>query len=152
LQTTLENDGGYYLNDTVNKFISGALTTPDTSSHSTLEPRQLFFTSSGRIGVILHISQDISIHMTELQRNMAQVVHGHGGLSHSKFRALKSRKDRSDTEASSFGFLDGDFLERFLTLPSNIADEIMQGKNRAERLTMSKENIQQFLERLQRLH
>jgi len=153
LQTTLERDGGYYLNDTVNKFVSGALTT-DTSGHATLEPRQLFFTSSGRIGVVLHMSQEVSIHMTELQRNMAQVIHGHGGLSHPKFRALKNHKGLSNTEASSFGFLDGDFLERFLTyLPSsNIADEIMQGKNKAERLTMSKENIQQILERLRRLH
>jgi len=47
LQTTLERDGGYYMNDMVNKFVSGALTTPDTSGHATLAPKQLFFTSSG---------------------------------------------------------------------------------------------------------
>lgn len=73
-----------------------------------------------------------------------------------RFRALKNHGARgcSDTEVSSFGFLDGDFLERFLTFSpsSNIADKIMQGKNKAERLTMSKEDIQHVLERLQRLH
>ena len=49
-----------------------------------LQPKQLFFTSSGRIGVVVDIGAEMSLHMTELQRNMAQVITPTGGLSHTK--------------------------------------------------------------------
>lgn len=92
--------------------------------------------------------------MTELQRNMAQVIPATGGLSHSKFRAPRNRRGRSDVEESAIGFLDGDFLERFLTLPhsSGTMDKIMKGISQAERLTLPREKIQKVLERLQSLH
>jgi len=57
-------------------------------------------------------------------------------------------------EESAIGFLDGDFLERFLTLPhsSGAMDKIMKGISQAERLTLPREKIQKVLERLQSLH
>lgn len=74
----------------------GALTTPDTPGHATLEPKQLFFTSSGRIGVIMDMSSEISIHITELQRNMSHVVHGAGGHSHTKYVSNSSSSAFTD--------------------------------------------------------
>lgn len=61
---------------------------------------------------------------------------------------------RYDAEASSFGFLDGDFLERYLDLPSSSSavDKIMNGNYEPERLRLSREKIQKILERLQSLH
>jgi DNA damage-binding protein 1 len=64
--------------------LKGTLTSPDKSDDATLQPNQLFFTASGRIGVVLDMGTEISLHMTELQRNMAQVVTSPGGLSHTK--------------------------------------------------------------------
>jgi len=92
--------------------------------------------------------------MTELQRNMAQVIPSVGGLSHTKFRAPRNRRGRTDAEESAIGFLDGDFLEQFLTFPhiSGIIDEIMQGTSQAERLALPRDKIQKVLERLQSLH
>lgn len=64
----------------------GALTSPDVSNIGTLEPKQLFFASSGRIGVIIDIDPELSLHMTELQRNMEQTIASSGGgLSHTAY-------------------------------------------------------------------
>jgi hypothetical protein len=49
-----------------------------------LEPEELFFTSSGRIGVIVNAASEISLHLTELQRNMAAVIPAVGGTSHAR--------------------------------------------------------------------
>jgi DNA damage-binding protein 1 len=57
---------------------------PDKSDDAMLQPKQLFFTASGRIGVVLDMGPEMSLHMTELQRNMAQVITCPGGLSHTK--------------------------------------------------------------------
>jgi DNA damage-binding protein 1 len=55
---------------------------------------------------------------------------------------------------SAVGFLDGDFLERFLTFSnsSKTVDAIIQGASQAERLTLPREKLQKVLERLQSLH
>jgi hypothetical protein len=66
-------------------FFQGALTSLDKSDDAMLQPKQLFFTASGRIGVVLNMGPEISLHMTELQRNMAQVIPSVGGLSHTKY-------------------------------------------------------------------
>ncbi len=50
-----------------------------------MQPEELFFTSSGRIGVIVDVKRnDVSLHLTELQRNLAAVIPGVGGTSHTR--------------------------------------------------------------------
>lgn len=63
---------------------SGALTSLDVSSDIPLEPKQLFFTSSGRICVIIDVGGDLSLHLTCLQRNMASVIKGAGSATHTQ--------------------------------------------------------------------
>jgi DNA damage-binding protein 1 len=61
------------------------LTSPDISSDIPLEAKQIFFTSSGRIGVVVDITDDqLSLHLTALQRNMANISKGAGGTSHAR--------------------------------------------------------------------
>lgn len=71
-----------------------------------------------------------------------------------RFRAPKNNRGRSDSEATSFGFLDGDFLERFLLFKEDrqALDQIMEGQSEPERLTISVQRIQRVLERLQSMH
>jgi len=71
-----------------------------------------------------------------------------------RFRAPKNNWGRSDSEATSFGFLDGDFLERFLLFIDDrqALHQIMQGQSEPERLTISVQRIQRVLERLQSMH
>jgi len=63
----------------------GSLTELDKSNELTFEPEELFFTSSGRIGVIIDAPKATSLHLTELQRNMAAFIPGVGGVSHTRF-------------------------------------------------------------------
>ncbi|CCM01903.1 uncharacterized protein FIBRA_03974 [Fibroporia radiculosa] len=148
-RSTLERNGSYYLGDMVNKFLRGSLTNIDISERKSIEPKHLFFTSTGRIGVILEMNDKISLHMTGLQRNMGKRIIGPGGVHHATFRAPANSKGHSDAEAA-FGFLDGDFLEQYL----GYADytDLLQGDMDAEQVTMSHSQIQDVLEQLQSLH
>jgi len=153
LETTLKRDGSFYLGDMVNKFIAGALDSSDPSEGEVLEARQLFFTASGRIGVIVDVDQATSLQLTGLQRNMSLVTVPIGRLTHTTFRAPRNRRGRSDAEAASVGFLDGDYLERYLDIQSKqILAQIMQGGGEAERLAITQEALSKILERLRSLH
>lgn len=105
----LECNGNYHIADLVTKIIRGvfsslyrhlfrlskekwlsnsllgSLTELDNSNELTLEPEELFFTSSGRIGVIVDAPKTTSLHLTELQRNMAAFIPSVGGISHTRF-------------------------------------------------------------------
>jgi DNA damage-binding protein 1 len=85
---------------------------------------------------------------------MPYLSHYEQTLTWVRFRAPRNNRGHSDSEESSVGFLDGDFLERFLTFPhsSSTVDDIMKGTSQAERLTLPQEKIQKILERLQSLH
>ncbi|KAH7910836.1 CPSF A subunit region-domain-containing protein [Hygrophoropsis aurantiaca] len=154
LQTTLERDGNYHLGDLVNKFVPGSLTAYETSNDITLSPKQLFFTSSGQIGVVIDVADELALHLTALQRNLSNFYSRRRGANHTRFRAPKSAIGRSDAETTSYGFLDGDFLEHFLQYSGSLETqrEIMQGQSEPETLTISMDRLSKVLERLQSMH
>ncbi|PCH40170.1 hypothetical protein WOLCODRAFT_67201 [Wolfiporia cocos MD-104 SS10] len=145
----LDRDGSYHLGDVVNKLLPGGITSTDTTGNSTVHPRHLFFASTGRIGAILEMSDDISLHLTALQRNMAKTIIGPGDTHHTNWRAPVTSRGRSDAE-SAFGFLDGDFIEQWLT--SSNPNQYLEGEIDAERVTLPPSQIQDVLEKLQSLH
>ena len=71
-----------------------------------------------------------------------------------RYRAPKHNAGRTDLEATSVGFLDGDFLELFLQYMTDEESlkQIMEGKSEPERLTVTPERLQRVLEGLQSLH
>jgi len=71
-----------------------------------------------------------------------------------RYRTPKNVRGRSDAEVSSFGFLDGDFLERFLQYPRDSKElkQIMDGESEPEKLTITEDDIQKALERMQSMH
>ncbi|KAG6837618.1 hypothetical protein H0H93_006139 [Arthromyces matolae] len=153
-RSILECDGNYYLADFVTKFTRGSLTSDSTMSTS-LEASQTFFTSSGRIGVIVEVTDaTLALNLTALQRNLAAVLTGIGGESHTRFRAPKNIKGRTDADPAAYGFIDGDFLERFLHhLGSpDVIEKVMAGHSDPERLLISVEEIQSVLENIQSFH
>ncbi|TFK70374.1 hypothetical protein BDN72DRAFT_542903 [Pluteus cervinus] len=154
-RSVLERNGEYHLADLVTKFIRGSLLSSDMSNDGVFEPKQLFFTSSGRIGVIIDVgNEQTALHLTALQRNLSTVVEGVGGVSHARFRAPKTTHGRSDADAASIGFLDGDYLEQFLGIlgsPQDVA-KVVSGRSEPERITTPSEDLQQLLERLQNMH
>lgn len=135
-------------------FIPGALSVEQTKE-SKFNPEAVFFTSSGRIGIISDIRDpDLSLHLTRLQSNLVSVIPGVGNQSHTKFRAPKNTRGPSDADNAAFGFLDGDFLEQFLGLhdsPDRLK-KALEGGSEPERLKLSQEQITKILEELQSLH
>ncbi|KDR82646.1 hypothetical protein GALMADRAFT_837022 [Galerina marginata CBS 339.88] len=151
----LETVGSFHLADMVSKFLRGSIAPVDKTEESRLNPEVIFFTTSGRIGVITDVQDnELSIHLTELQRNLAAMISGLGAPSHTRFRAPKNTRGISDADGSAYGFVDGDFLELFLGLIGNPEqlNKVMKGGSAPEELKMSVEDISKFLEQLQGLH
>ncbi|KAF8908996.1 CPSF A subunit region-domain-containing protein [Gymnopilus junonius] len=152
----LEAVGSFHLADMATKFLRGSISAMDKSQETNkLSPEVIFFTSSGRIGVVTDIQDnELSLHLTELQRNLASVISGVGSVSHTRFRAPKNTRGTSDADGSAYGFIDGDFLEQFLGLQGNPEklEKVMKGGSEPETLKMSVDNISRFLEQLQSLH
>jgi DNA damage-binding protein 1 len=80
-----------------------------------------------------------------------------GEVTHSyirRYRAPANVRGRSDAQPEARGFLDGDFLELYLSLPvdSKETDAVLEGANPAERITKADYEIRAILEGLQSLH
>lgn len=160
-KTTLERDGFWNLGEVVNKFITGSMSSSDSVSvpraantTTTLMTQQLFFTSSGRIGTIVNVPSELSLHLTALERNLRRVVTEITHASHAKYRAPVGTWGKSDADEASYGFLDGDFLEKFLDYrhPSNETERVLQGGSTPEKLKQTYKEIRQSLEALKVLH
>ncbi|KAI1790140.1 mono-functional DNA-alkylating methyl methanesulfonate N-term-domain-containing protein [Ganoderma leucocontextum] len=148
-RTHVEKDGVYHLNDVVNKFLRGALSSTDVAEDQAVKPSHVFFTSSGRIGTVVDMADATSLHMTALQRNMAKMLTGPGGDSHTQLRAPAGPRGHTDAE-SSYGFLDGDFLEQFLAHPH--PEQFMEGEIEAERIMLPVGTVKNVLAQMQSLH
>jgi len=148
-RTILERDGSYHVGEVVNKFLPGGIGAPDSGEDTQFQPEHLFFTSSGRIGQIVQIADDVALHLTALQQNMAKVIKGPGDVSHTKARAPANSRGRTDAEFA-FGFLDGDLLEQFIADARR--NELLQGESEAERVGLQPSEAGALLEKLQSLH
>jgi DNA damage-binding protein 1 len=137
----------------ITKFFRGSLTGSDQADKSDLQTEMIFFTSSGRIGIIVDIQDStLALHLSELQRNMSAALPPVGGTSHTRYRAPKDTRGSTDAEGAAFGFIDGDFLEHFPGLTRDARQKIMDGKSNPEKLKMSEHKILKILEQLQSLH
>lgn len=66
-------------------FNQGALTSHDVSVDIPMVPKQLFLTLAGQIGVVTDLTDDqLSLHMTALQRNLSTFFESKSGINHSK--------------------------------------------------------------------
>jgi DNA damage-binding protein 1 len=121
---------------------------------TTLTTQQLFFTTSGRIGTIVNVPSELSLHLTALERNLRRVVTEITHASHAKYRAPVGTWGKSDADAAAYGFLDGDFLEKFLDYrhPSTETERVLQGGSTPEKLKQTYKEIRQSLEALKALH
>jgi len=124
------------------------------SPTATLTTQQLFFTSSGRIGTIVNVPSELSLHLTALERNLRRVVTEITQASHAKYRAPVGTWGKSDADAAAYGFLDGDFLEKFLDYrhSSTETERVLQGGSTPEKLKQTYKEIRQSLEALKVLH
>ncbi|TFK20000.1 hypothetical protein FA15DRAFT_673909 [Coprinopsis marcescibilis] len=153
-QKKLGRKGEYYLADLPTKFIRGNVSL-DATPNDIYEPSVVFFTSCGRIGVIVEAKDEaLGKHLENLQRNLSGHVKGVGAPSHAKFRAPRNTRGRSDADEGAKVFIDGDFLETFLGTigDKKKVDRIVAGTTGPERLTLPVEEFQRVLETLQNMH
>ncbi|KAI0766387.1 CPSF A subunit region-domain-containing protein [Trametes elegans] len=145
----LEKDGVYHIDDVVTKFIRGGLSSADVGEDQAVKAGHVFFTSTGRIGVLLEMDDATALHMTALQRNMAKHIKGPGEVNHTQYRAPATPRGHTDAEAA-YGFLDGDFLESLLSYPE--PEKFMEGDVEAERVTLPLATVKDVLVQMQSLH
>ncbi|KAK7464711.1 hypothetical protein VKT23_005917 [Stygiomarasmius scandens] len=152
-RNVLVKDGFYNVGDVVTKFVRGSLVSPDKSS--TLKPTHVFFTLSGRIGVIVDVKGSSEIeNLTNLQTQMVQTPEASeavGNVSHARHRAPRSSRGRSDADEGAYGILDGDYLEQFLGLEESspdVAEKIIASAEKPLDQTI----IHSTLETLQSMH
>lgn len=135
---------------------SDSVSVPRAASRATttLTTQQLFFTTSGRIGTIINVPSELSLHLTALERNLRRVVTEVTQASHAKYRAPVGQRGKSDGDVASYGFLDGDFLEKFLDYrqSSTEMEGVLQGGSAPEKLKQTYKEIRQSLEALKVLH
>ncbi|KAG8861744.1 hypothetical protein FRB96_002702 [Tulasnella sp. 330] len=145
--SNLERAGGFHYGELVNKFIPGKLQSI-SNEYALIQPELLAVTSTGRISVISHIDEATSLLLTGLQRNLGYILKGPGDLEHSTYRTPITARGRGEFA----GFIDGDFVERFLDLSGNQIEKAMNGRNEAERLTADVTLIRQIVEQIGALH
>ncbi|KAG8965789.1 hypothetical protein FRC03_000160 [Tulasnella sp. 419] len=140
----LERAGSMHYGEMINKMVSGSLI--EGTSHSGVKPTLLLFTSSGRISVVSTVESVLALRLTAVQRNLGNIIKGPGGLEHSTWRT--PIRPNGTTPYTFAGFLDGDFIERFLDLSEEEAEETLRGRNEAEKMRVSREEVIEMVESL----
>ncbi|SGY17674.1 BQ5605_C015g07854 [Microbotryum silenes-dioicae] len=169
----LVDQGRFHLGELVTSFNSGALVHQfDEALAGVATPRLVFTTSAGSVGAILDIGTETSKVLSELERNMRRVMDSIGELRQeesvhslmpestraasvdvSLLEPRSWRAFRSERQvATSAGFIDGDFIERFLTVSTSQVERIMAGGNEHERITMTSDELMRIVEGMSRLH
>ncbi|THH20561.1 hypothetical protein EW146_g835 [Bondarzewia mesenterica] len=150
----LDRDGLYHVGDLVNKILLGSIHSSEVSQDIDLESKALFFTASGRIGVIVDMGEELSLQMTALQRNLGKVITDVAKTPHTRWRAPAGARGRTDADGAAYGFLDGDLLEQFMNYEQSapLMARILSGDSEPERLTQQYADIRRVLETLQSMH
>ncbi|KAK7056644.1 hypothetical protein VNI00_002361 [Paramarasmius palmivorus] len=155
----LRRDGYYHVGDVVTKFLRGSIALPTkAATEAGMRPTHMFCTASGRIGVVIdELEERLSNDLTLIEIGMSTLLTEQDDeKSHRKHRAPRNARGRTDADEAAFGFLDGDFLEKLLTLMDespNDANKVLGTSNETLGAILSdKQAIHQALETLQNMH
>lgn len=129
----LIESGSFHIGELINQFRSGchlffpnALAEQDEAETKWTHPFRhltdsiLYCTASGSIGMISPISSNTYHILSQIIRNANRIVHGIGGLNHREWRTFFDDRRSISLE----NFIDGDYIESLLHLPTNILREI----------------------------
>ena len=158
--------GEYHLGGLVNKICEGslvmqALEQEDNEEESKEDdeatllprPRLMFGTVSGMIGVVISLSErDFNV-LKCLEKAMAKVINGIGGLSHADWRSFSNEYRK--TPKKSTGFIDGDLVELFLDPDvKSLRNEIMEIMNTdgSKDVVMKEDELMSLVRKLSRMH
>ena len=103
------------------------------------------------IGVVISLSKrDFNV-LKCLEKAMAKVINGIGGLSHSDWRSFSNEYRK--TPKKSTGFIDGDLVELFLDPDvKSLRNEIMEIMNTDKDVVMKEDELMSLVRKLSRMH
>lgn len=64
---------------------AGTVHSSDRAEDLEIQAKSLFFTASGRIGLILDMGKELSLQMTALERNLNGVIKDISGTTHKRY-------------------------------------------------------------------
>ncbi|GJN94374.1 hypothetical protein Rhopal_007453-T1 [Rhodotorula paludigena] len=140
--------GAFHLGELVSRFRHGSLGQLLGDSSGAVQPKLVYTTSAGSIGVVAELDANASRVLSDLERNLRRVVSGTGGLSQEEYRAFKA--DKATTPSA--GFVDGVFVEQFLDLSEDEQERVVQGASEHERLSLARHEVVRLLEEVARVH
>ncbi|PAA85826.1 hypothetical protein BOX15_Mlig015655g2, partial [Macrostomum lignano] len=153
----LQENAWYHLGDTVNTFQHGSLVMSQLGERLvTVSTPILFATQSGAVGLICQLPPPLFEFLNELQRRLASLIVGVGGVEHAKYRSFETEHR---TEPAK-DFIDGDLLEAALDLGRDKLETVAQGLTRktdfssavSDSVPCTVEDLIRILEELSRLH
>lgn len=129
-------DGRFHLGYQVTHFWLGSLLQmPDSTVRQI--PTLVFGTLEGVIGVMASLPLDDFSLLLDLQSKLREFIKGVGDFSHEQFRSYYSTENAypgtkmevEDDHEMCRTFIDGDFIELFLNLPSTRRQEVAEAMN-----------------------
>ncbi|OEU20889.1 CPSF_A-domain-containing protein, partial [Fragilariopsis cylindrus CCMP1102] len=124
----LETVGEFHLGEMCNKFMSGSLVMPNSSSDTpvvAIGSQTLFGTADGTLGVILGLDNATAAFFSCLEKAMEHVIMPIGNFSHEQFRSFSAEQRINPRH----GFVDGDLVESFLDFDMKTMELVVQQMN-----------------------
>ncbi|KAK8849708.1 hypothetical protein IAR55_005043 [Kwoniella newhampshirensis] len=109
LKEGIESAATFGLHEEVRRFQLGSLA-PPSSAPDVLAPDLLFATREGRLGIIGELTPSAAKTLDDLQRNLDRAWKGPGGIGWKGWRRGGTELVKRDMA----GFVDGDFVQKFL--------------------------------------
>ncbi|KAG4304033.1 hypothetical protein PORY_002556, partial [Pneumocystis oryctolagi] len=119
------------------------------SENPIIIPKATFVTVDGSVGILSIIKNEYSDFLVNLQSNMGKVIDGIGYLNHSNWRAFCNRRRKTNEPKC---FIDGDFVEIFVDLDSNVKQNIIDGVNGGIPLLLTVKEVDKIIEEFIKFH
>ena len=129
----LEESAQYHLGDMINQFrhgeilqliLLGSLVLPISETERMIEPKIIYGTLNGSLGIIAKISKSLIKLLVKMEKSMNIHVKPIGDLSHDKWRTFLS--ERGHFVLENRHFIDGDLIESYIDLDTPLKEAIYE--------------------------
>jgi DNA damage-binding protein 1 len=142
--------GDMRLGEMINRIRRVENVLPAQAQDAPIQPVAYIATVEGGIYLLGKIAESKTQLLLQLQTNLAKYITSVGGLDFNSWRAFSTPTRVSD---EPYRFVDGDFIERFLELPDDVAEKVVGGTgNQLSALDASVEEVRSLIEGLKAIH
>ncbi|KAM0754809.1 DNA damage-binding protein 1b [Meredithblackwellia eburnea MCA 4105] len=140
--------GAFHLGEMVSKFTPGSFVPQFGEVRNGTSAHLVYATSAGSLGVIAGVDEDSSKVLSELERNLREVVVTAGELSHEDWRSFKSER----TMRPPAGFIDGNLVQAFASMSKEEVEKVLAGSSEHQRISVPEAHLAKIVEEFGRLH